>query len=411
MRKNFYIPFTHDLCVAAVLKCFRKKWLRRDVMTEINKFAGITRAELKSRSEGGHITVKLEIAEAIAFELENRMERLLSGDKDALELATVTVEPRPEGASGKIRDIATLCVFHQLFNHVAHLGLYKLLRARILPQQYASIPKKGQTGLAKYNARLLRRNRYGIRHVIKTDIKAAYASTKYSVVIDIVRSEMPRAKWLIALLEALARNSPTGSLIIGGYLDAWLFNLVMSYVMRYAYSITTARRGKITRSAAAVTSFMDDVAYFGSRKASVMSVINKVAKLLQSRYGLTLKLKESTPLLTAEEERRRRKLDSPAQRGCPAIDMGGYRVRRTYVTIRKMIFLRIRRNFLAAAREIREYGYLREFRARRLASYNGYFKHTDSRHIRKELNVAELVAKSKAAISRADRRRKLKKGA
>lgn len=164
-------------------------------------------------------------------------------------------------------------------------------------------------------------------------------------------------------------------------------------------------------SLTAVTSFMDDVAYFGSRKASVLSVINKVAKLLQSRYGLTLKLKESTPLLTAEEERRRRKLDSPAQRGCPAIDMGGYRVHRTYVTIRKMIFLRIRRNFLAAAREIREYGYLREFRARRLASYNGYFKHTDSRHIRKELNAAELVAKSKAAIRRADRRRNLKKGA
>lgn len=173
--KNKYTELTHELCTMAVMRCFKKKWLRHDFMDVINKYAGISRKEFVDGSRGGSMLTKLQVAEAIAFEMENRIDNLLKGDENALDLDEVIIEPRPDGMTGKMRDIATLCVFHQLFNHVAYLGLYKLLRARILPQQYASIPKKGQTGLAKYNSRLLRRSRYGIRHVVKTDIKAAYA--------------------------------------------------------------------------------------------------------------------------------------------------------------------------------------------------------------------------------------------
>lgn len=56
--------------------------------------------------------------------------------------------------------------------------------------------------------------------------------------------EIPKARYAIGLLKYLKSVAPGGHLIIGGYLDAWLFNFAMSYAIRYLYTLGSTRRGK-----------------------------------------------------------------------------------------------------------------------------------------------------------------------
>lgn len=62
----------------------------------------------------------------------------------------------------------------------------------------------------------------------------------------------------------------------------------------------------------------------------------------------------------------------------PGVDMMGYVVRRTYTVIRGKNFVRIRRQFLRAARELDALGYVPWWRARTLCAYWGQLKYTDS---------------------------------
>ena len=62
----------------------------------------------------------------------------------------------------------------------------------------------------------------------------------------------------------------------------------------------------------------------------------------------------------------------------PGVDMMGYVVRRTYTVIRGKNFVRIRRQFLRADRELDALGYVPWWRARTLCAYWGQLKYTDS---------------------------------
>ena len=117
---------------------------------------------------------------------------------------------------------------HQAFGHLAVIGLRPLLRAKLLPYQFASIPGKGQIALKRQVERWLRRKSLGIQHAVKLHVQWAYAHTKQAVVMDILRREIPGATWLLAVINCLLAMAPGEGLLIGGYLEAWLFNLVAS---------------------------------------------------------------------------------------------------------------------------------------------------------------------------------------
>lgn len=257
--KQRYKELSHNLCVRAVLECFDKKWHRQDFVAVAEKYGGVSNAEIKRDEAQSAVNKKLEAADGIALELEQRILDLEDGDPEALDLDPVTERPRIDGISMKCRNVANCCVFHQCFGHLAFLGLEPLLRARILPYQHASIPHRGQSGCRRQVQRFLRRKALGIKYARKLDIRHAYENTKAGVIMGILKKEIPAAKWLLLLVEALLNMSPRGCLIIGGYLDAWLFNLVMSYILRYMLSLEKVRRGTRQRLVVAL------VAYAGRR--------------------------------------------------------------------------------------------------------------------------------------------------
>lgn len=398
MRQR-YSDLTHELCVQAVLNCFNKKWKRGDVLSVLEKYGGVPRKMLKEEMREQSINLRLEAVESLAFEMEQRIEYLLAGDEDALDLDNVVIVPRADGMTGKIRDIARLCIMHQLFGHLLYLGLKPLLKARILPQQFASIPGRGQTGLKRKIEKCMRKKNLHIKCAVKTDVYHAYGTMMYSVVIRQIEKEIPSAKWIIEVLKAVARIAPGGHLIIGGYLDAWLFNLMMSYALRYVLSHKAKRRGKENQIVKMCPSYMDDFGLLGSRMAGLRSVARKLDVWLRKHYGVELKpeRKEVTILSVAEEKSRRKMKGS--KHCAPGLDMGGYVVHRTYTTIRRGIYRRARRQFLRAGEEFKRTGTVMLYRARYLVSYNGYFKATDTRRAAELLQVHRLVAIAKRVIA------------
>lgn len=407
--KQRYRELTDALCFRAVRDCFKGKWARRDVSSVVEEYAGISkRAILAEQAQGGKCALKNEAIVNIGYEIQNRLERLLDGDENALELDPVVFRYEKDGMSQKVRKIAYCCIFHQIFDHLAALALMPLFHAKILPCQYASIPNRGQTGLKKHVVKILRKKSSNIRYAKKTDVTHAYETTMYSVIIEVIKKEIPSATWIITLLKALARMSPEGCLIIGGYLDAWLFNYLMSYVLRYALGQSKEKRGKKTYLIKAAVSFMDDFGYFGSREADINRDVRAVNAFLGCQMQLGLKDGKKTAFLSFEEEKKRRCKPSPAARGCPYFDIGGYQVHRGYVTIRKRIFLRLRRQYLRAAAEVSNGGSMCLQRAYAIIAYYGYIKNSHSKRVAAKLEVKRLHNIAKEVISHFARLKNLK---
>lgn len=87
--KQRYKDLDHGLPLPAVLNAFEDKWDRQDVQRVVNKYGGITRRELLADVAAGSFNVKMEAAENIAYELEQRVTDLMDGDPDALGLEPV----------------------------------------------------------------------------------------------------------------------------------------------------------------------------------------------------------------------------------------------------------------------------------------------------------------------------------
>ncbi len=107
-----------------------------------------------------------------------------------------------------------------------------------------------------------------------------------------------------------------------------------------------------------------------------------------------IELKETSgivKLLSIEEEKHRRNLPKKAQRGVPMLDMAGYRISRTHVTIRRRVFKRARRQLLRGYKELKRDGTLRRERAQKIISYNSYITQSDSFRLVEKYHVAELM--------------------
>lgn len=392
----------------AIEDCFKHKWSRNDVLDYIEKNAGIPRHELFfAEADNSLRPLKNEIIKDCAASLEEMIEDIKDGNE--VDIMPPKVRARADGMTGKVREIALLEVEHQLLEHVTFLLLKPHLKASILPTQHASIPKRGQTALKKQIKKYLRRD-LGIQYFQKTDMKGAYASVQYSVVIKLLKKDIPDATEIFTLLEYLGKLAPGGHLIIGGYLDAWLFNYVMSKVIKKAYECTDTRRGKSIRSVVAIVAFMDDCVVLSRSIKGIKTAVSTVSRFAKNELCMTLKITTGiTKLLSTAEEKARRRDKSKARRGCPSIDMGGYKICRDHVAIRARVFIRTRRQFMRAWGEYKRTKTIQIQRARKLISYYGFVKQSDSAafikkyHVKKLIKIARKVSSFYTQVKRQER--------
>ena len=382
----------------AVWSCFRHKWRRSDILQFIEEYGGVDRKKIieETRKDEDIDTYRDEAAENIACMLADVIEDLVYHGIEPEDMEPVKIRQRPDGMTGKRRDIALLCILHQLIEHIAFQMIEPLIRARLHPTQHASIPQRGQTKLKDQAHRYLLKESLGIKIIRKTDVVHAYATLQYSVIADILKSEIPKAHEAIAVIEYLGRIAPGGHLIIGGYLDAWLFNFAMSYAITDLYSLTTTRRGVTTRKVIRVETYMDDFAIMTSSVKNMDAAIKELKRYCNDTLGVDIRVTTGIiRLLSVEEEKRRKGLRKPSQRGVPSLDKAGYRISRSHVIIRKRVWRRARRQFLRAWEEYLETGTLPRKRAQALVAYHGYIKQTNSRKIQEKYHTVELMRVAK----------------
>lgn len=302
--------------------------------------------------------------------------------------------------NGKLRDICEESPKQQVFEYIAKGALDPLFRAKLLPIQYGSLPGKGQIKGKRQNERILRRALHHKTDAAKCDVRKAYPSTTVECVMTLLRRDIGKNKVLLWLVEAIMANYPDGVLLIGGYLPCWLFNYVMSYVLRYILSHRKVRRDKSLKMVLAITCYADDITVYG-RISNLEKVMRDTTRWAKETLELTIKsawqIVHFASFVQERQQRNRRRKGS--RQRTPGLDMMGYVVRRTYTIIRGRNFVRLRRAILRAQRNLDTLGYVPWWRAQRILSQWGEIKHSDSRGFCTKYNVYKLIKAAKRSAS------------
>lgn len=357
----------------AVVESFRNKRARNDFQRLLCRTGRITKRELAEDRLNKDFKRTLEAEKAVA---KIFTQRIINRD---LQLQPIRQFQRIDGLTQKLRDICQESPEQQVFEYIGVYALKPLFRAKILPIQYGSIPNKGGVAGKRKIERLLRKKFHGKVVAVKGDITKAYPSVTIPVVMEMLRRDIGKNKVLLWFLGALMSNYPGNHLCIGGYLPAWLFNYVMSYVLRYIYEQAQIRRGKRNRLVYAIVCYADDFTIYGD-VSKLKKAMKKATTWAHDKFGLKIKdIWQFYQVASFDEEREnledRRK---GSKKRTPGVDMMGYVVRRRYTIIRGRVFRRIRRQVLRAWEDFKTKGFIPWWRACRIAAYKGWIKHSDS---------------------------------
>lgn len=363
----------------AVVDCFKNKRSRNDFQRLLCRTGTITKREIAEDRLSGDLKRILEAETAVAKKLT---QRIINRD---LQLKPIRQFQRIDGLTQKLRDICQESPEQQVFEYIGVYALKPLFRAKILPIQYGSIPNKGGVAGKRKIERLLRKKFHGKVVALKGDVTKAYPSVTVPIVMEMLRRDIGKNKVLLWFLGALMSNYPGNHLCIGGYLPAWLFNYVMSYVLRYIYEQAQIRRGKRNRLVYAIVCYADDFTIYGD-VSKLKKAMKKATIWAHDKFGLKIKdIWQFYQVASFDEEREnleeRRKGSKKRTSG---VDMMGYVVRRRYTIIRGRVFRRIRRQVLRAWEDFKAKGFIPWWRACRIAAYKGWIKHSNSLKFRME---------------------------
>lgn len=190
-------------------------------------------------------------------------------------------------------------------------------------------------------------------------------------------------KTLIWFVLALIGTYEEG-LSIGSFLSQWLCNYVISYAYHFATErLYKTRRGKRQNLVTHILVFMDDIIIFAASKHNAKAAGKALEEFMLVRLGLCIKPNRCIKQTAKEPP-----------------DMMGYVVSKEHTTIRARTFVRARRALLRAWWRMCAGLPIYLQNARRIVSYRGYFKHTNSNRIAKALHLKAVHRAARKVISK-----------
>ena len=283
--------------------------------------------------------------------------------------------------SNKDRWLCIVSVKQQMYEYIAKGYLEPLFKAKVLPNQFASILDKGQVKGKELLEKWVRKKKYKLHG--KLDIVHCFQSLKVDVIYSLLEKDIKNTNLLIFINCLLSYYD--GHLEIGTILSAPLCNYAMSYVYRYADSLAYERRGKTYKCLPAQLYYMDDLHFLGNNKKQMKIGINKVAEYLKQYYELDIH--EFTILEI---------------KGHP-IDALGYMVYFDHTEIRERIYKKIKHYYIKAFNILKRHKYMPVWLAYRICSYYGYIVNSDSEKISKNLHVNYVFSRATMTISKHDK--------
>ena len=260
---------------------------------------------------------------------------------------------------------------------------------RIGEYQCAALKGRGQSYGIKAIKRWMRNK--DIRYAGQCDISKCYPSIDRNKLMEFLRKYIKNEP-LLELIAMLIMTFDTG-LSIGSYLSQYLCNLFLSQIYHEIaenmYRIRKKRNGTIERVNLVKHQlfFMDDILILGTNAKD----IHKAMKLIiQKADEMGLKIKDSWMVYTTIAKR---KDDGHF------IDIMGVRIYRQHITIRRRVFLRVRRSYKKAQSLVKQRKKIPVWLARKCMSYKGILDHTDSYNIKRRYNANKTIQICKGVIS------------
>ena len=281
-----------------------------------------------------------------------------------------------EPTNGKLRIIGVESVKQQVCDYVALEALNGLLTAKVGFWQVSGVKGKGQLMAARAVHRWVQEGGY----YIHLDVRKCYPSIKTDVVMGILRRHVrsPDVLYLCASLLATYSNG----LEIGSYFSLRMTQLVLSFGYHAVEGMRKDRRGRSVALVSHQLWYADDIYLFGRDKRDLKSAARQLQRLLLKEFGLHLKPWKICRVSDQEP-----------------VDVVGFTVRRNRVTLRPSLFLR-------ACRAFRKYRRSPSLtRARRVASYWGWFRHTDSTCLITGNGFGKVIKQARRHVSAAERYR------
>lgn len=277
-----------------------------------------------------------------------------------------------EGTSKKRREICKPRFFP---DHCAHWAVMQIVGPMLVKSYYpyssASIRGRG-THYAKQAVEKCLKDTRGTKYCLQLDIKSFYASIDKNILITLLQRKF-KDKRIIAILAKIIRSYTGAGLPIGYYTSAPLANFYLNGLDRFI---------KQTLQIKYMVRYMDDIVMYDSNKRKLHKARLCIEQYVAQRRKL--KIKPNWQVYKMPYDNGRGKVTS--QR---ATDFVGFKFYRYKTTIRKAIFLRMRRCFLKLSG--REYT-LRG--ARSFMSYNGWLRHTNSVNVKhKYIDGGKIIIK------------------
>ncbi len=374
------------------------KWKRRDFRQLLAQVNNVPVKEIRYALFVGDFALLREYTDNVAKIVQKQIYDLIYNNK-SLDLPENGHFTRFDNLSGKVRRCVMMKPIHQVAEFVGLVALQELFDAKIEPYQCASVRGRGQVYGKEAIEKWIRRDKQATDYA-KCDIVGCFKHIPVKKIVKMLERDIGKNPFLIKYIDALLSYYENGMLEIGTILSASLCNYMLSYAYRYALTITYKRRNKNIRSVKHTATFLDDFIFIGNNVKELSKAVKKVEKYLKDNFNLEF---HEWEVLNVKEH---------------PIDMMGYVISYEVTTIRYRIFKRAKRQYIRAnvwlkrrAKDIKKNknhkkrcNYLCLRIARKIISYFGYFKHSDSESIIKKLNINYLTDMAKKTVAYYDRK-------
>lgn len=329
----------------------------------------------------------IEIAKDACERIKNRK----------LNLPPVVIGNKIDHTSGKERQIGKEVAMQQVLDHIAVHSCDEIFHSRMVKQQMSSIAGRGQIKGVKLIRKYIQKDNDAIRYAheherfaryssrckyhVKLDIKKCYPSARLEIFMKILEHDCGNQDilWLWRTLLSSHRVGEYQGFMIGALPSQWACQVMLSFIYRKAMELYSIRRGKKVKKVSHMVMFMDDMLLMGSNRKQLLSAVKEIVKFAKDELGFDIKPNYEIKNLDLEP-----------------IDMMGFTIfRNGKVRMRARNFIHSRRIML----RIKATGRATLSQAKRLLSYKGFWKYSDTLVTTKKYKTHSMFDKCAKIIS------------
>ena len=297
-------------CILDFIKNKKRKRICRFFAAATNKERSKVELCFSAKNSEFYKIIK-EVAIILSQEIKNHN----------LILRKVNYYERMCPSTRKMRKIGVQCTKQQIYDYIVVNALKEMIPS-LGRYQCACLPNRGQ----EYGVRRIFKwlQNPEIKYGVKMDIRKCYESIDKETLMTFLHKKIknPHLLWLIRTLI----DTFDYTLSIGSYLSQYLCNIFLSQGYHYLSSDKCP-------AVKHCLFYMDDILVLGLEKAALRKDILSFIKFMKD--NLKLDIKENWTLFRIE--------DFDSIKHSQIVEMMGYRIGRTKITIRKRIFNRIRK--------------------------------------------------------------------